>query len=475
MPSRSSGGVQPARPPRGPARPRPANASTAAGSRAQRPQDVERVDVARALPDRVQRRLAVEPRQPALLDVPVAAEALQRLADDGRRPLADPVLADRHRQPAQVALARVERVRPAASPAPSRPRTRPRGRPARCCISGLSASSPPNARRCAAWWVACATAWRISAVDPSTQSSRVAETISMMVRTPRPSAPSRRAQVPSSSTSDEAFDRLPSLSLSRCSRNALRDAVRQHPRAPRSRSARRAPGPARGTGRTSAPSRTTCARSAGTRRRPRAARPGWCWRGRRSRPASRSCPCRPAARPSPRARRRPGSYGGGRQAGLPHRGQGRVGAQGRHRGVGHRHRAAVARLDLRPDHEAGRPADVGACRHRPPTAAACSPAPTATSSSACHDGWKSTSSTRCRSGRGCAAPAGSRWPRRPSAGPPRCRPGEPSAVRPRQVRPARRTARRPRRARGRCRTRRGRQAAAAGSSPHGSGRSRGLP
>ena len=60
------------------------NASTAAGSRPQRPQHVERVDVAGALPDRVQRRLAVEPRQPALLDVAVAAQALQRLADDAR-------------------------------------------------------------------------------------------------------------------------------------------------------------------------------------------------------------------------------------------------------------------------------------------------------------------------------------------------------------------------------------------------------
>ena len=86
----------------------------------------------------------------------------------------------------------------------------------------------------------------------------------MMVRTPRPSSPSRRAQVPSSSTSAEALDRLPSLSFSRCSRNVLRVAVRQHPRHARSRSARRAPGPARGTRRTSAPSRTTCARSAGS-------------------------------------------------------------------------------------------------------------------------------------------------------------------------------------------------------------------
>lgn len=44
----------------------------------------------------------------------------------------------------------------------------------------------------------------------------------MMVRTPRPSSPTRRAHVPSNSTSPEAFDRLPSLSLSRWIRNTLR-------------------------------------------------------------------------------------------------------------------------------------------------------------------------------------------------------------------------------------------------------------
>ena len=51
---------------------------------AHRPQHVERDDVARALPDRVQRRLAVEPGQPRLLDVAVAAEHLHRLGDRRR-------------------------------------------------------------------------------------------------------------------------------------------------------------------------------------------------------------------------------------------------------------------------------------------------------------------------------------------------------------------------------------------------------
>jgi hypothetical protein len=47
------------------------------------------------------------------------------------------------------------------------------------------------------------------------------DTISMMVATPRPSSPSRRAHVWSSSISADAFDLLPSLSLSRWMRNVL--------------------------------------------------------------------------------------------------------------------------------------------------------------------------------------------------------------------------------------------------------------
>ena len=60
-------------------------ASSACGLRAMRAQDVEALDVARALPDRVERRLAVEARHPGLLDVAVAAEALERLARVRRR------------------------------------------------------------------------------------------------------------------------------------------------------------------------------------------------------------------------------------------------------------------------------------------------------------------------------------------------------------------------------------------------------
>ena len=57
-----------------------------------RPQHVEALDVARALPDRGQRRLAVEARHARLLDVAVAAEALEASTACAGRPLADPVL-----------------------------------------------------------------------------------------------------------------------------------------------------------------------------------------------------------------------------------------------------------------------------------------------------------------------------------------------------------------------------------------------
>ena len=54
------------------------------------------------------------------------------------------------------------------------------------------------------------------------QSRRVRLTISMIVGTPRPSSPTSHPTVPSSSISEEEFDRLPSLSLSRWMKKALR-------------------------------------------------------------------------------------------------------------------------------------------------------------------------------------------------------------------------------------------------------------
>jgi hypothetical protein len=70
--------------------------------------------------------------------------------------------------------------------------------------------------------MACTSACRISAAEPATQSSRVWLTISMIVGTPRPSSPTRWAQVSRYSISLDAFERLPSLSLSRWMANALR-------------------------------------------------------------------------------------------------------------------------------------------------------------------------------------------------------------------------------------------------------------
>ena len=58
------------------------------------PQDVEADHVPGALPDRIERRLAIQARHSALLHVPIAAEALQRLAHHYGRTLADPIFRD---------------------------------------------------------------------------------------------------------------------------------------------------------------------------------------------------------------------------------------------------------------------------------------------------------------------------------------------------------------------------------------------
>ena len=54
--------------------------------------DVQALDVARALPDPVQRRLAIEAGHAGLLDEAVASEAFERLCRVGRRALVHPVL-----------------------------------------------------------------------------------------------------------------------------------------------------------------------------------------------------------------------------------------------------------------------------------------------------------------------------------------------------------------------------------------------
>ena len=117
-------------------------------------QHVEGVDVARALPDRVERRLAEHQRQAGLLDVAVAAEALERLGHHRGRALADPELRQRERDPAQRDLVGVARAgrppRPAASRARWRPPTRPRGRRRRSASAACRRAArrrPSGARR----------------------------------------------------------------------------------------------------------------------------------------------------------------------------------------------------------------------------------------------------------------------------------------------------------------------------------------
>ena len=101
----------------------------------ERAQHVEAHHVARALPDRIDRRLAIKPRHDALLDVAIAAEALHRFVDETGRGLADPILHRRREQARprrlpRVAAGEVERAGRAASPARRRPRPRSPCRPA---------------------------------------------------------------------------------------------------------------------------------------------------------------------------------------------------------------------------------------------------------------------------------------------------------------------------------------------------------
>jgi len=68
------------------------------------------------------------------------------------------------------------------------------------------------------------------AAEPSTQSSRVRLTISMIVRTPRPSSPTSQPTASSYSSSAEALERLPSLFLQPLQGEPVAGAVGQHPR-----------------------------------------------------------------------------------------------------------------------------------------------------------------------------------------------------------------------------------------------------
>ncbi len=139
-------------------------ASVARAASASRPnarKHIERHDVARAFPDRVDRRLAVKPRQHAVLDVAVAAEALHRLVDQRRRGLADPDISPRasaaaHARPPAArndarSNERQSRITSASAPSTSSAMSASTVR-----IIGWSASHLPNTLRCRQWCSACA-------------------------------------------------------------------------------------------------------------------------------------------------------------------------------------------------------------------------------------------------------------------------------------------------------------------------------
>ena len=289
------------------------------------------------------------------------------------------------------------------------------------------------------WWIAVATPARIPAAAPRQQSRRVWLTISMIVGTPRPSSPTIRAQVPRNSTSLEAFERLPSLSLSRWiwiglrSPSGVKRGIRKQESPPsawaRTRKASHigadmnhlwpvssysAPGPPPfsgvGDGRVGAHVRAALLLG------------------------------------HPHAAQRAGLVGRGAQlAVVAERGEARLPlgrelgllAQRRDHRVGHRDRAADAGLGLRGD-EHRRAGDVGAGLRLAPRQRVRAEADTGARAARARRGGTRPRRSGCRSGRGCAASAGSRSPRSPSGSP------APSRRRRRPRSPGPRPSRRPR-------------------------------
>ena len=113
---------------------------------------------------------------------------------------------------------------PGQSEGPRRwpPRTRWPGRRGRWPSGAVRTGGARRRARWAACHVAWATPWRMIDVEPRMQSSLVWLTISMMVRTPRPSSPINWPETSASSISLDAFDRSPSLSFSRWIRMGFR-------------------------------------------------------------------------------------------------------------------------------------------------------------------------------------------------------------------------------------------------------------
>ena len=133
-------------------RPRPARAPArhALEVRAAARAHVQRHDVARAFPDRIHRRLAVQPGHGTVFHVAVAAPGLQALGHRRHGALADQSLATGGvptRASARAGSARSSTRAPAATPAPWTPRSPAPGRPARCASAAARPASLPKAWR----------------------------------------------------------------------------------------------------------------------------------------------------------------------------------------------------------------------------------------------------------------------------------------------------------------------------------------
>ena len=377
----------------------------------QRAQHVEAHDVARSLPDRRQRRLAVQARHARLLDIAGAAEALERLERVVGGALAAPELADRGRQA-------LEQLRVAVVPSRrteinvgvrlvvrTRQAHRQRGRGL-----GLQAQVGEHvahqrlvdqrlAERAAVGGVMCraddARAHAGGGADHAVQ-ARVADHLddrrhaaAGLADHARPRAVEldlgRRVGVVAELV-------LQTLDVELVARAVGQDArqqeageavvgLREHEEHVRHR-------------RRAEPlvpddlvlDRRRRRRSAGARR--------WCWRARRSRPASPSSPCPRSREPFSRAGTRRGSYVVAVTSGSHSAASSGWRAQRRHDREGHRYRAAEAGLGLHRGH-----VQRGARGVRGRLVAVhgseCSSCSTPMLISWCQAGWNSTSSMRC--------------------------------------------------------------------------------
>ena len=195
---------------------------------------VERHDVAGAFPDRVDRRLAIVARQRRLLDIAVAAEALHRLVEQRRRDLADPVFDDRRHGAGKGRLAAVGRRLVEGSRQPERQRGG--GGDVERHVGEHALHQRLVDQRLAEHLAVAGVVHRLGkpgphqrrrgdgAVEPR-QRHHVQDG-----RDAAPGSPTSSPMAPSNSTSDEALERLPSLSFSRWKRKPLLSPVAEQPR-----------------------------------------------------------------------------------------------------------------------------------------------------------------------------------------------------------------------------------------------------